>query len=135
MSWPGSCHGCPRRPTTPSRFAHDHARETTRSRARTDRWAENSQSDLGDAQKLPNQNRRPSCRPRIESTDSHGGREHDAGFSSIDRSRRRLLGGLPRIEISQSPEGPDSLVAGKNAGNFSIQPFFAKTCLENGYEF
>src|SRR5271169_5424483 len=81
---------------------------------------------LGDAQKLPNQNRRPSCRPRIDSADSHGGREHDAGFSSTPHSRRRLLGGLPRIEVSQSPEGPDSLVAGKNAGNFFDSAVFCE---------
>src|SRR5271155_642701 len=81
---------------------------------------------LGDAQKLPNQNRRPSCRPRLESADSYGGREHDAGFSSMPRSRRRLLGGLPRIEISQSPEGQNSLVAGKKAGNFFDSAVFCE---------
>ena len=54
---------------------------------------------------------------RLESADSHGGREHDACFSSMPRSRRRLLRGLPGIEISQSPEGQNSLVAGKKAGN------------------
>src|SRR5277367_1651716 len=57
---------------------------------------------------------------------SHGGREHDAGFSSMPRSRRRLLGGLPRIGISQPPEGPDSLAAGKNAGNFFDSAVFCE---------
>src|SRR5271168_121535 len=57
---------------------------------------------------------------------SHGGREHDAGFSSMPRSRRRLLGGLPRIGISQPPEGPDSLAAGKKAGNFFDSAVFCE---------
>ena len=64
--------------------------------------------------------------PRLESADSHGGRERDAGFSSMPRSRRRLLGGLPRIEISQSPEGLNSLVAGKKAGNFCDSAVFCE---------
>src|SRR5271156_6848430 len=36
------------------------------------------------------------------------------------------LGGLPRIEFSQSPEGPDSLAAGKNAGNFFDSAVFCE---------
>jgi hypothetical protein len=35
---------------------------------------------LGDDQKLPNQDCRPSCRPRLECADARGGREHDACF-------------------------------------------------------
>jgi hypothetical protein len=36
----------------------------------------------------------------------------------------RRLGGLPWIEISQSLEGQNSLVVGKNAGNFAeLAPF------------
>ena len=81
---------------------------------------------LGDAQKLPNQNRGPSCRPGSSSADSHGGREHDACFSSMPRSRRRLLRGLPWIEISQSPEGQNSLVAGKKAGNLFDSAVFCE---------
>ena len=42
-------------------------------------------------------------------------------------SRRRLLGGLPRIEISQSPEGQNSLVAGKKAGNFFDSAVFCES--------
>src|SRR5271154_4582875 len=60
----------------------------------------------------------------LEPADSDGGRKR--GFSSMPGSRRRLLGGLPRIEFSQSPEGPDSLAAGKNAGNFFDSPVFCE---------
>ncbi len=63
---------------------------------------------------------------RLESADSHGGREHDACFSSMPRSRRRLLRGLPWIEISQSPEGQNSLVAGKKAGNLFDSAVFCE---------
>src|SRR5271163_2050987 len=63
----------------------------------------------------------------LEPADSYGGRKHDAGFSSMPGSRRRLLGGLPRIEFSQSPEGPDSLAAGKNAGNFFDSAVFCES--------
>src|SRR5271170_2332068 len=62
----------------------------------------------------------------LEPADSHGGRKHDAGFLSMPGSRRRLLGGLPRIEFLQSPEGPDSLAAGKNAGNFFDSAVFCE---------
>src|SRR5271170_4049993 len=39
---------------------------------------------------------------------------------------RRLLRGSPRIEISQPPEGQDSLAAGKNAGNLSDSAVFSE---------
>jgi hypothetical protein len=55
----------------------------------------------------------------IRTADVHGGREHDACISSMPVPDCRRLGGLPRIEISQSLEGQDSLVVGKNAGNFA----------------
>src|SRR5271163_3564349 len=72
----------------------------------------------------------------LESADSHRGRKHDAGFSSMPRSLRQLFGGLPRIEVSRSPEDQDSLAAGKNAGNiFDSAVFFAKIRLETGREF
>src|SRR5271154_598012 len=53
------------------------------------------------------------------------------GFASLMRAFRacpaldgRRLGGLPWIEISQSLEGQNSLVVGKNAGNFAeLAPF------------
>ena len=58
---------------------------------------------LGDAQKQPNQNRRPSCSLRIEPTDANGGREHDACFSSMPVPDRRLLGDLAaRINFTAS---------------------------------
>ena len=47
-------------------------------------------------------------------------------FFEHARSRGRLLGGSPRIGISQSPEGRDSLVAGKNAGNFFDSAVFCE---------
>src|SRR5271168_4711319 len=54
----------------------------------------------GDAHEQLNQNRRPSCRS------GSSPRTRMAVASGVFRagSRRRLLGGLPRIEFSQSPE-------------------------------
>src|SRR5271163_2680498 len=49
---------------------------------------------------------------RLEPADSHRGRKHDAGFSSMPPFPRQLFGGLPRIEVSRSPEDQDSLAAG-----------------------
>jgi len=86
-------------------------------------------------QKLPNQNRRTSYRPRIKSADAHGGREHDACFSSMLGSRPSAPGKLAARINSRSHDGQNSLVAGKNAGNFVESAFFAKIHLENIREF
>src|SRR5271163_3047361 len=55
------------------------------------------------------------------------GCELDACFSSILRSRRSAHRRLPRIEISQSLEGQNSLVVGKNAGNFAESAPFCES--------
>jgi hypothetical protein len=43
----------------------------------------------------------------------------------------RRLGGLPRIEISQPLEGQNSLLGGKNAGNFAESASFREIRLED----
>ena len=55
----------------------------------------------------------------IKSTDAHGGREHDAYFSSMPFPDRRLLGDLATRIDSQPCDGQNSLVAAKKAGNFA----------------
>src|SRR5271170_1458955 len=75
-------------------------------------------------QKLPNQNRRTSYRPRIKSADAHGGREHDARFSSMLGSRPSAPEKLAARINSGSHDGQNSLVAAKNAGNFPESAFF-----------
>jgi hypothetical protein len=61
-------------------------------------------------------------------------REHDAHFSSMPVPDGRLLGGLPR-SILQYPEGQNSLVAGKNAGNFADSAVFRENTFKNICEF
>src|SRR5271163_2521814 len=88
---------------------------------------------LGDAQKQLNQNRRPSCRP-----------------GSSPRTRMAVASGVfracpvPDVGSSAACRGSNfhSLLKaqipwpqGKTQGIFSIQPFFAKICLENSCEF
>jgi hypothetical protein len=48
-----------------------------------------------------------------------GGREHDARCSSMPRFATVGSSAASADRISQSPEAQNSLVAGKNAGNFA----------------
>src|SRR5271163_1122662 len=73
---------------------------------------------LGDAHEQLNQNRRPSCRPGSSPRTRMAVASTMRVFRACPVPDVGSLGGLPRIEFSQSPEGPDSLAAGKNAGNF-----------------
>jgi hypothetical protein len=55
--------------------------------------------------------------PRIESADAHGGREPDAGFEHAPFPTAGSSAAC-RKQIPGMLENRDSLVAGKNAGNF-----------------
>src|SRR5271163_3305898 len=81
---------------------------------------------LGDAQKQLNQNRRPSCRPGSSPRTRMAVASTMRVFRACPVPDVGSLGGLPRIEFSQSPEGPDSLAAGKNAGNFFDSAVFLR---------
>src|SRR5271170_632453 len=85
-----------------------------------------SSSDMGDAQKLPNQNRHPSYGSRIKSADAHGGREHDACFSSMPGSRPSAPGRRAARTNSRYHDSQNSLVAAKNAGNFAESALFCE---------
>lgn len=92
-------------------------------------------ASLGDAQKLPDQNRRPSCRPgsspRTRMAVASTMRVFracpvpDVGSSAACRGSRFHSLLKARIPWSQ----------GKKQGIYSIQPFFAKIRLENIYQF
>src|SRR5271163_3277800 len=56
-------------------------------------------------------------------------------LSSMPVPDRRLLGGSPRIEFQRLLKAQIPWPQGKTQGIFSIQPFFAKVCLENIREF
>ena len=65
----------------------------------------------------------PVMQSSIKSTDAHGSSEHDACFSSMPVGSWATS---PRRLISQSHDGQNSLVAGKNAGNFAKSALFCE---------
>ena len=91
-------------------------------------------SPLGDAQKTESEPP-PVMQSSIKSADAHGGREHHACFSSMPVPDRRLLGDAPRGLISRPRDGQNSLVEGKNAGNFTDLALFRRIRLESISEF
>jgi hypothetical protein len=67
----------------------------------------------------------------IESADAHGGREHDACFSSMPVADRRLLGDAPRGSIHGLMTARIPWWQRKTQGISPIQPSLANIRLEN----
>jgi hypothetical protein len=66
---------------------------------------------------------------------ARAGRELDARFSGMRSFPAVGSSAACRGSISEPPEAPNSLVAGKNAGNLAESAFFANINLENICEF
>ena len=77
----------------------------------------------------------PVMQSSIKSADAHGGREHDACFSSMPVPDRRLLGDSPRGLIHGLMTARIPWSQGKMQGISRNQPSFAKIRLENISEF
>ena len=91
--------------------------------------------NLGDAQKQLKSEPPPVMQSSIKSADAHGGREHDACFSSMPVLDRRLLGDAPRGLIHGLMTARIPWSQGKMQGISRIQPSLANIRLENISEF